>query len=579
MPPWLHFDPIHYPSIIAALDFWLDPRTAPPEVTGRWMDKTHAPESKAARGNGMTWDGLGIAQYEVLPRLKILVPSRWTLDQEPPELVVPLESFMRRPNEADAEKVRKHVRKNWRANPVMSSSLYPSPSMLFDDPFGTFFKVVAAYHVAPDDDEKAEWDRLHDHTDWSFGMLGKMLALSPRAVKFELVFGEVFGLLESIQLGTETNRDKSFPTTWDRIWLSNIPDYIGGMVFPMTQLGLLKPLPTSFVTFYCLLNTRGFPSCTGPLKVPVNSASLTYLGVPIDSLPTYFGGQFQDLTPPIGFADYAIFSPCPTGKLLSRSDLAHFIQSTFLRLALPSRNRSSLDMQTVREPLNLASLFRILRRLHEIGYPSHYISDALLPILSNSLVTRARPPPDKIPLLAPVPLSPAIPISTAPFLPELIVAASVYHHSLPFPIPSLAIIPLSKIGQYRLSFKGYRGGPSSPTPTAPTLVLMFTKDAMAVDYDQEKGAVDGQSRILRGGRSANSLILQSSLSQSCAPDDRMRDMTFAMPSEVVEKLWREKWSVRLLDCSGSFLASEDIVCGEKTLVYVGSLGGDILETL
>ncbi|KAL8286700.1 hypothetical protein RQP46_004228 [Phenoliferia psychrophenolica] len=446
LPPWLHFSPSHYPSILKVLDYWLDPMTTPHSLVGEWMDRTRQTPKHERRGPDETLPYIDLAQYEVYGRMKILFPSRSTLAREPKELREPLEQVMksRKVEEQDVTVCSQYVRENWKANPVFLDPVTGDTVEYFKDPCGNFHNIIKSWSKA----------------------------------------------------GTTQS-------------LTNTPS----IVLPITQMGLLKPLESSFVAFNCLLNTRIYPGAfDGRMAIAVNSTSLTSLGVTLQQLPATFGAQFVNVVPIAQLQEYALYSPLRSTPL-SKIDIKNYIHATFLRLVLPSRNSSTKNVHTVREPLNLSSLFRILRRLHEAGYPAHHLTDALTPIFSNTLVTRARPPPDHIPLASPIPLSTAAPISTAPFLPELIVAAS--------------------------------------------------------------------SRVLRGGRSADTIILHSSLTATYSgPDSEDWDVTFAMPVETVAKLWREGWSVTLWDLSASFAATEEVVCTERTVVCVGTLadrhgrGGD-----
>ena len=193
---------------------------------------------------------------------------------------------------------------------------------------------------------------------------------------------------------------------------------------------------------------------------------------------------------------YALYipSPLPTPvQRFSKADLIHFIHSSFFRLALPVHNRSSHLPQTIREPLTISSLFRVLTRLHEVGYPGHWLSEALEPLLSDTLVTRARPTPGHtLPLTSLPALATNARVSVAPFLPELLVATSLWAPVLPFQITSRHLLATHDIGWYRLQFQvrysflfsvatadvlfaqDYSTGSTFTFATAPVLALLFS---------------------------------------------------------------------------------------------------------
>ncbi|KAK4699179.1 hypothetical protein P7C70_g7085, partial [Phenoliferia sp. Uapishka_3] len=609
LPPWLHFSPTHYPALIAVIDFWLDPATTPRALVGSWIDRT----TPRRRDEGIVpFESLDEAQFGVYGRIKILIPSESTLAQEPEAMREPLTRFMANQNEQDARACRDHVRDHWEANPTFLDPVTNDTPEIFDDPF----RVIKSTHdfllqVLPPDFLE-DFDRLHDYTDWAFLNFSAFMNKWPSAVKLELVLGDVFNLLESMKLGVSVGRDPDFPTTWDHIWLSNIPEYTGAMVLPMTQLGVLKPLPSSFVTFYYMSCAEKFTSPRGTKKLANNSVSLTFLGVGLERLPTVFGAEYVDDDPRGAIWDFALFSPCPSPSRLPKIELINFIHSTFFRLAFPPPSEASVRPDCIRQPLTLASLFRILRRLHEVGYPAHHLTDALEPLLHECLITPVRPPPIS-PIFKPIPLSQHIRISTAPFLPELVVTASIYHHSLSFPISSSHIIPFSEIGRYRVKLR-YAGWSAQHRTNAPTLVMMFTK--FPYDFDmkgpggtfrtalplqphtdahlfQGLSALAVSVRVIKGGESANTVIINSSFNQAFLGDpfrvssspfwtfkrtdvawpvsQPEYDITFNMPKRTVEMLWSERWYLKMLDMPEQNSPTEEIVCTKESVAYLGSL--------
>lgn len=87
----------------------------------------------------------------------------------------------------------------------------------------------------------------------------------------ELVLGEVLSVLETIQHGL-LDREKSCAQSYDRIHLSNIPDYIvGPLASILFAVSLLKPVSEAVVTANCLRNT--------PIWDNVHQSPCEYLAV------------------------------------------------------------------------------------------------------------------------------------------------------------------------------------------------------------------------------------------------------------------------------------------------------------
>ncbi|KAL8277772.1 hypothetical protein RQP46_009894 [Phenoliferia psychrophenolica] len=550
LPPWLHLDPRHHDDIKAVLDYWLDPAATPRSLVGAGIDRTR-PLTSVNHG----LEDLEREQFSVYKRIKVLMPSVYTLARESKSLSEPLARFMESPNEKDAKAYED-----------------------FNDPFRVVSLVTGnlCNYLPPEEERRAVFDRLHDWSDHMFAYAGAMLNAYPKAFKFELVLGDVFTVLESPREG----RDPTFPTTWDHIWLSNICEYVGGPTLPFAMSGALKPLSTSFIAFYIMSSAMQYPSPRGPQSIPINATTLTSLGIELDKLPSHFGLEYIPSKAEIW--EYALFAPTTSTSnshlsnplRLSKGDLTNFIHTSFLRIALPARSMASARPDVIRPPPNLTSFFRILRRLYEAGHSAHHITEALAMILANTLVTPTRPA-STLPTLKPAALSPRVAISTAPFLPELIVAASIYHHSLPFPIPSPSLVSLADIGRYRVELRYSAAGFAANHSAAQTIALMFTLHPHKIDSVKSPvNALDVKERVLRGGECANNLIIHGSFTQSfpgTAWSADRREVTFAMPKETVAKLCREGWHVKMIDVCSLEITAEEIVCSERTMEYLGSL--------
>ena len=140
-------------------------------------------------------------------------------------------------------------------------------------------------------------------------------------------------------------------------------------------------------------------------------------------------------------------------SLLPKEALTKWLYSLFFKFALPT-NRS--DMQFNNKlfcPLNLTIYFRVLPRLHESGYPRHWLATALANIIANTVTTSARPAET-----APLEIeemrrdNPIRKVTTAPYAPEMSTLTTIFQPMLPFSIISSALPNPGDIHLYTISF-------------------------------------------------------------------------------------------------------------------------------
>jgi hypothetical protein len=105
-----------------------------------------------------------------------------------------------------------------------------------------------------------------------------------------------------------------------------------------------------------------------------------------------------------------------------------------------------------------------------LGYPSHWLSEAVNNILDDKVVTSARPP-WKLPMKVPDVQHdyPEKKLTTAPFRKEFATLAQLFQPLLPFSLASQTIPPLSTIHSCTITFPSYT--PYSPQQTC--LLLVF----------------------------------------------------------------------------------------------------------
>jgi hypothetical protein len=84
--------------------------------------------------------------------------------------------------------------------------------------------------------------------------------------------------------------------------------------------------------------------------------------------------------------------PRPLGKLATRPELTNWLHRIFLKLALPPPNHSPRIF--IPQAMTLNSFVKLLCRLHEVGYPSHWLSAVLQDLLADRVVLEGALPWD-----------------------------------------------------------------------------------------------------------------------------------------------------------------------------------------
>ncbi|KAI5369832.1 hypothetical protein Slin15195_G007100 [Septoria linicola] len=134
----------------------------------------------------------------------------------------------------------------------------------------------------------------------------------------------------------ESQSALEYPTAYDRIHLSNVPDYIGGTFATfLYAIPLVHPGPLSYVTSNCLRNPPRFKSH--------NHFNHEYIGLwePQDLQQLFHVRMdaIEDPERPVVVADYAQWRHVPLPNdlpnLMPRKDLKTWLYRLFLKIALP----------------------------------------------------------------------------------------------------------------------------------------------------------------------------------------------------------------------------------------------------
>ena len=310
---------------------------------------------------------------------------------------------------------------------------------------------------------------LFSYTSAWFSSVGASIELLRGKIMIEACVGDVTAVLEQVRYGIVGHRqavfdgssegrapaENTYPTSYDRIHLSNIPDYVGGSLTTfLYALPVTQPGTSSYATSTNLRNPPRFKTHASyhneyiALHEPADLAKTFQVRMgprsdPGEGMPTATYNKWHHEVIPTGLTD-----------LLPREKLETWLFRLLLKISTPARKDDVLAWQLVYAPLNLTVFFRICKYLHTAGYPAHWLSSILDEILSGKITTIARPPRSE-PLALKESRSRLPPLrqSLTPFVAEFTTLVSIWESALPFSIMTTHVAPLHVIHKYSVAFR------------------------------------------------------------------------------------------------------------------------------
>ena len=183
-------------------------------------------------------------------------------------------------------------------------------------------------------------------------------------------------------------------------------------------------------------------------------------------------GPLEDLRYSGQYDVYSMLQPKKLrfDQLVTQEVLRKWLLALYFMLALPVRRPHS---HFVMSPLNFTIYFRVLRRLSEIGYPAHWLSDILCDILTGQVKSTARPRRmDDITVEGIEQERPLANLSTAPFVAEIAVLCTMFKPLLPFRFESDSLPVKEVVYRYTIAFPGHHAIKAEPN----CFVLWFFDD-------------------------------------------------------------------------------------------------------
>ncbi|KAI9645883.1 hypothetical protein NHQ30_005319 [Ciborinia camelliae] len=401
----------------------------------------------------------------------ILIPPKRVLQNHDPQMLVLLQDHITKPK-TNAAKFKKHLQQYWNLNTTLVDvEWFDSLTDKHDydvgtDPFSALESLAPGFETLPTKTKNPT--RLYDYFAPFFIDAAQSIKYLKGRLQVEAIHGDYVDIAEKLRFKLYRDEDssdsqevtaskiirrKEFPILYDRVHLSNVPDYMGGHLSTFLYASpLLKPLPSSSVESNCLRNSgtwNNLESFLAEYQLITDTKMLQQL----TSVTVLSRGMF-----PWPMADYTHYGVSESlhrsfGDLLPRKPFMKWFFALFLRLAIPYNLDLRQFQSVIYSPLNLSILFRLVVHLRAIGYPSHWLSEALSNILESKVRTTARPPRKSPNSVAEVKREhPEKHVCTAPFAQEMGTLAKIFEPLLPFSLPSLSVIPQSNgISHYRFN--------------------------------------------------------------------------------------------------------------------------------
>ncbi|KAL1882911.1 hypothetical protein Daus18300_000549 [Diaporthe australafricana] len=415
-----------------------------------------------------------------------------------------------------------------------------------------------------------------------FFVVGHSLQLirSASQLRVELIAGEMTDIMERLRYGclddrSYTGSSLSFPRTFDRIHMSNILDYVGGILGPLEYARpLLKDKASSF-QFNCLLNPPRFKSQEHLLseyalmssKEQVRDHFCAELFDQYDGMLEMPGMEFYS-------QNYWAWKPAgdtselPWKKLMPRARLERWLYAHFLKICLPAK-RDPENGAPVYAPLNLTAFMRLVLRLSERGYPAHWLGTVMENLTSGFVKTTARAPRKEVLDVEDVDTAfPLRQMSVAPWAAEFSTLVSIWRGLMPFgfTVANGAQVSLADIYEYTVTFQDFRG--KNLRLRVPHFILVFYNTELGkmpqslrnTLLDDEVGDKSEQAKKAR----AEGLHVVATFTYVTDT----RTASFWMRRDVADELCRGRWNVSIWRTDswgkqvGDVLASSHMVRGK-----------------
>ncbi|KAK8122631.1 hypothetical protein PG984_011301 [Apiospora sp. TS-2023a] len=409
------------------------------------------PESDSGAPSGCQSGSPDVLEYE---DLGVMLPHTQLIKEHETRLVELLKEYRKKRAPGNKRKLDQYFQEQWKPNMTLidfewETKRGPNPSPTLD--FAPQKTATLLWGNFPPGTLGKKVSGVLPHLEAFFDCVSKALDELPDQMTFEIVIGDMVdyferagqGILRSV--GHHESSPAKFPDTFDRIHMSNIPDYVGGaMTTFLHALPRLRSQKTSAVTSNVLRNTRVWPTHDSFLvdslllagRSRIENTFSAYLMPECAQVEKALDGSLVG-----GMGAIMVFSmkwarkstkALEWSKLMPRRSLEHWLHAMFFRLCLPFPMVSDFESQVLR-PLNLTTLFPLIVHLFKMGYPASWLSGILNDLAKDEVSSTARPPQAPVTDAAAAKAShPSKPVSMRPFVVEYRMLLSLWQRLLPF---------------------------------------------------------------------------------------------------------------------------------------------------
>ncbi|KAJ7438219.1 hypothetical protein B0H11DRAFT_593185 [Mycena galericulata] len=395
LPPFISIDPGLVPAILKCLSFWID---LPSTITASQVLRHVQVESTAPLPR--TSNQSIIREREVYLSLKVLLPPYTDAFQAAHDQV---EFGTRNPLSG----VFQYIEKNWKPNPTLfdkaNYELYQQ---------GNYAQYFTKLHFDPNRQVISALDHLFTRLD-DLGMMKNNCGTDPRwpsfstvhdilfapmvnalklwstQIRFEFLAGDLVQFLALLKCSSPAlDWRRGFPISFTRAWMSNVPDYTGGLLeMALYAVPCLQQSDIASVGMNCLFN--------GPIwNSNFENFVFTYTMLVPYQLPQYLGCtvRWYQNVPSILHQPFALLPcqlPLKNDQLAPREQVVGWLHRILMRILAPPYSNTS--GYSILMPTTFRTFIQLLIHVVDIGYPSNWISDLLNSILSDDVHSSWRP--------------------------------------------------------------------------------------------------------------------------------------------------------------------------------------------
>jgi hypothetical protein len=439
--PWLRIHDSDRLHLINALESWLDSEPHDRLSTSNAIDGTAQSLCDASTPYMSSYDLDGVQrappgcqkEFETYFKLPLLQAPRSVMREHEPDLLQFIET------NAPVENLRSYVAGKWFVNPTLDVAGQTNASNPFDVCRALYNIVSIQERGGP------KKTKLFEYASSFFQMVVVALRKIRGRLSVEYVVEDAAVAIDGIHYTTE-GRHSATPASYDLIHLS------GSCDMP-TVISASKMLNESQAARLMISAPKADFDLGERDSFSMDDSATLYKVTQMRTIlkKSQYGSSLPSSSEYLLEMRRDRLAPFPYENLLSRAELSRFLFSQFFVLSLPLKGNATSASA------NLTYFFDLLVHLHSIGYPAHWLADALAKILGDGV--NASPSPPRTPDGA----TPRSNLSTyttirgahgsvAPFLPEMSTLTSMFQRLLPFsPITSLPT--LSTIHQYSIDFQ------------------------------------------------------------------------------------------------------------------------------